>query len=273
MGDGTGGRLRRPGGLPPGLLPVAVAAARPRSRPGVQPARPGGDHPARRAAGGGERPSEAIGLNSGMARSAREAGELTMAGRCGCSSPSPAEGCPPADRHPGQMGKVGSRRRDEEVSPGSRCTWSAVSAPSRSSLIGSDAPLIPTTAAVNFEDLARVMWAAASQGHQLSLEEPSAFVICPEHADVPRRGMDQTAAAPLPCSTCGPAAGELRRGGDHPVRPARRTPPRRCPGVAEAIVDRGGGEAGRYSAVLGPCTGMGSQIVSREVGSPWPLTT
>ena len=26
-----------------------------------------------------------------------------------------------------------------------------------------------------------------------------------------------------------------------------------------------GGEAGRYSAVLGPCTGMGSQIVSREV--------
>ena len=34
-----------------------------------------------------------------------------------------------------------------------------------------------------------------------------------------------------------------------------------------------GGEAGRYCAVLGPCTGMGSQIVSREVGSPWPLTT
>jgi hypothetical protein len=26
-----------------------------------------------------------------------------------------------------------------------------------------------------------------------------------------------------------------------------------------------GGEAGRYSAVLGPCTGMGSAIVSREV--------
>ncbi|HEX5189691.1 MAG TPA: hypothetical protein VFW16_09130, partial [Streptosporangiaceae bacterium] len=28
-----------------------------------------------------------------------------------------------------------------------------------------------------------------------------------------------------------------------------------------------GGEAGRYSAVLGPCTGMGAQIVSREVES------
>jgi hypothetical protein len=28
-----------------------------------------------------------------------------------------------------------------------------------------------------------------------------------------------------------------------------------------------GGEAGRYSAVLGPCTGMGSAIVSREVES------
>jgi hypothetical protein len=26
-----------------------------------------------------------------------------------------------------------------------------------------------------------------------------------------------------------------------------------------------GGEAGRYSAVLGPCTGMGEDIVSEEV--------
>ncbi len=26
-----------------------------------------------------------------------------------------------------------------------------------------------------------------------------------------------------------------------------------------------GGEAGRYSAVLGPCTGMGEEIVSEEV--------
>jgi O-acetylhomoserine/O-acetylserine sulfhydrylase-like pyridoxal-dependent enzyme len=43
--------------------------------------------------------------------------------------------------------------------------------------------------------------------------------------------------------------------------------------LGAAYAELAGGEAGRYSAVLGPCTGMGSQIVSREVGSPWPLTT
>ena len=70
-------------------------------------------------------------------------------------------------------------------------------------------------------------------------------------------------------------AAELRRGETtpfvHAAGPAAQVPKWASPEAIVLIV--AGGEAGRYSAVLGPCTGMGSQIVSREVGSPWPLTT
>jgi hypothetical protein len=69
-------------------------------------------------------------------------------------------------------------------------------------------------------------------------------------------------------------AAELRRGETtpfvHAAGPAAQVPKWASPESIVLIV--AGGEAGRYSAVLGPCTGMGSQIVSREVGSPWPLT-
>jgi hypothetical protein len=33
----------------------------------------------------------------------------------------------------------------------------------------------------------------------------------------------------------------------------------------DIVLVAAGGEAGRYSAVLGPCLGMNSQMVSREV--------
>ena len=52
---GAGGRLRGAGGLPPGLLPGRRRRRPGRARSRVQPARPGGDHPARRAARGRER--------------------------------------------------------------------------------------------------------------------------------------------------------------------------------------------------------------------------
>ena len=43
----------------------------------------------------------------------------------------------------------------------------------------------------------------------------------------------------------------------HTIANLRRT--------GQALLVVAGGEAGRYSAVLGPCTGMGYQIVSAEV--------
>ena len=62
-------------------------------------------------------------------------------------------------------------------------------------------------------------------------------------------------------------AGELRRGETtpqvHAAAPDTEVPKWASPDAIVLLV--AGGEAGRYSAVLGPCTGMGSRIISREV--------
>src|SRR5213078_943249 len=157
----------------------------------------------------------------------------------------------------GQMGKVGfCIAENEEVSP-----WEPLHVErgfglgqSVVTLIGSDAPLsISDHRSRTPEDLAWVLaWAAASawSTNWWPLEEPSVFVICPEHAELFRGETTSFVQA---------------------ADPAAQVPKWASPEAIVLIV--AGGEAGRYSAVLGPCTGMGSQIVSREVGSPWPLTT
>src|SRR6516165_2559463 len=183
----------------------------------------------------------------------------------------------------GQMGKVGfCVAEDEEVSP-----WEPLHAergfqPGQSvvTLIGSDAPLsISDHRSRTPEDLAWVLaWAAASHWstNWWPLEEPSVFVICPEHAEMFRAaGWTKQRLRQFMFEAVHKPAAELRRGETtpfvHAADPAAQVPKWASPEAIVLIV--AGGEAGRYSAVLGPCTGMGSQIVSREVGSPWPLTT
>jgi hypothetical protein len=183
----------------------------------------------------------------------------------------------------GQMGKVGfCIAENEEVSPweplhverGFRPGQSAVT------LIGSDAPLsISDHRSRTPEDLAWVLaWAAASawSTNWWPLQEPSVFVICPEHAEMFRAaGWSKQQLRRFMFDAVHKPAAELRRGETtpfvHAADPAVQVPKWASPEAIVLIV--AGGEAGRYSAVLGPCTGMGSQIVSREVGSPWPLTT
>jgi len=69
-------------------------------------------------------------------------------------------------------------------------------------------------------------------------------------------------------------AAELRRGETtplvHAADPAQQIGKWSSPEAIILLV--AGGEAGRYSAVLGPCTGMGFQIVSQEVLTQWPPT-
>src|SRR6185437_13743000 len=181
----------------------------------------------------------------------------------------------------GQMGKVGfCIAENEEVSPweplhverGFRTGQSVVT------LIGSDAPLsISDHRSRTPEDLAWILaWAAASawSTNWWPLEEPSVFVICPEHAGMFRAaGWTKQQLRRFMFDAVHKPAAELRRGETtpfvHAAGPAAQVPKWASPESIVLIV--AGGEAGRYSAVLGPCTGMGSQIVSREVGSPWPL--
>ena len=183
----------------------------------------------------------------------------------------------------GQMGKVGfCVAEDEEVSPWEPLHTERGFQPGQSvvTVIGSDAPLsISDHRSRAPEDLAWVLaWAAASQWstNWWPLEEPSVFVICPEHAEMFRAaGWTKQQLRRFMFDAVHKPAAELRRGETtpfvHAAGPAAQVPKWASPEAIVLIV--AGGEAGRYSAVLGPCTGMGSQIVSREVGSPWPPTT
>ena len=183
----------------------------------------------------------------------------------------------------GQMGKVGfCIAEDEDVSPWEPLHVERGFQPGQSvvTVIGSDAPLsISDHRSRTPEDLAWVLaWAAASawSTNWWPLEEPSVFVICPEHAEMFRAaGWTKPQLRRFMFDAVRKPAGELRRGETtpfvHAADPAAQVPKWASPEAIVLIV--AGGEAGRYSAVLGPCTGMGSQMVSREVGSPWPLTT
>lgn len=175
----------------------------------------------------------------------------------------------------GHSGKIGlCIAEDEETSPweplhverGYRADQSVVT------LIASDAPLsISDHRSRTPEDLAYVLgWAAAStwSTNWWPLAEPSVFLICPEHAEMFRSaGWSKERLRSAIFEEVRRTAGELRRGETTPLVHASPD---------DAVISKwespdnlvfvvAGGTAGRYSAVLGPCTGMGSEIVSREV--------
>ena len=221
---------------------------------------------------------EAIGLNSGMGalgpgwranmtigRALRLLVSLTGGGMPGKLDRSTL----------GHSGKIGfCLAEDEETSPfeplhverGFDAGKSVVT------LIGADAPLsVSDHRSRTPEDLAWVLgWAAAStwSTNWWPLEEPSVFVICPEHAAMFREARwSKDRLRNYIFDAVHKPARELRRGettpsvhaaGDLAEIPKWRTP-------ESIVIVVAGGEAGRYSAVLGPCTGMGFEIISKEV--------
>jgi hypothetical protein len=221
---------------------------------------------------------EAIGLNSGMgALGPGFRANLTI-GRAVRLLVALTGGAMPGamDRATlGHMGKLGfCVAEDEEGSP-----WEPLhvergfdAGQSVVTVIGSDAPLsISDHRSRTPDDLAYVLaWAAASawSTNWWPLAEPSVFVICPEHAQMFRdAGWTKQRLRQFMFEAVRKPAGLLRRGETTPVvhaaAPGALVPKWASPEAIVLLV--AGGEAGRYSAVLGPCTGMGSQIVSREV--------
>jgi AhpC/TSA family len=182
----------------------------------------------------------------------------------------------------GHMGKVGfCIAEDEETSPWEPLHVERGFEPGQSvvTVIGSDAPQnISDHRSRTPEDLAYILaWAAASawSTNWWPLAEPSVFVICPEHAEMFRgAGWSKQRLRDFMFDAVRKPAAELRRGETTPV--VARADPADLIGkwaAPEAIVLLvAGGEAGRYSAVLGPCTGMGAQIISREVEPGWQRT-
>jgi len=175
----------------------------------------------------------------------------------------------------GHMGKIGFCIAEaEEVSPWEPLHVERGFAAEQSvvTLIGSDAPLsISDHRSRTPEDLAYILaWAAAStwSTNWWPLTEPSVFVICPEHAEMFRaHGWTKQRLREYMFEAVHKPARDLRRGETTPFvhgsAPDAEVHKWASPDAIVLLV--AGGEAGRYSAVLGPCTGMGFEIVSAEV--------
>ena len=94
------------------------------------------------------------------------------------------------------------------------------------------------------------------------------YVICPEHqAMFGAAGWGKQRLREAMFDAVRKPARELRRGETTPQVHAADpdTLVTKWDSPDDIVLIAAGGEAGRYSAVLGPCLGMSSQMVSREV--------
>ena len=176
--------------------------------------------------------------------------------------------------HPGKLSMC--LAEDEETSPweplhverGFRADQSVVT------LIACDAPLsISDHRSQTPEELARVLgWSAAAtwSPNWWPLGGVSVFVICPEHAELFRSfGWDKRRLREEMFASVRRPAAELRWGETTPLVQAAADdePIAKWTSPEDIVLVVAGGEAGRYSAVFGPCLGMANEIVSKEV--PW----
>jgi peroxiredoxin len=174
--------------------------------------------------------------------------------------------------HPGKLGfciaedEAGSPWEPLHVERGFACGDSVVT------VVGCDAPLsISDHRATTPEDLAHVLgWAGAAtwSPNWWPLGGTSVYVVCPEHqAMFGAAGWSKQRLREAIFDAVRRPARELRRGETTPQVHAADPDAlvHKWDSPDDIVLVAAGGEAGRYSAVLGPCLGMNSQMVSREV--------
>jgi len=176
--------------------------------------------------------------------------------------------------HPGKIGFC--LAENEEVSPWEPLSVQRGFEAGRSvvTVVGCDAPLsISDHRSRTPEELARVLAAAATatwSPNWWPLGGTSLFVICPEHAEMfGRAGWSKQRLREAVFEAAHRPAGELRWGETTPLvnAAADDRPIPKWTSVEDILLVVAGGEAGRYSAVFGPCLGMQTEVVSKEV--PW----
>ena len=177
----------------------------------------------------------------------------------------------------GQPGKVGlCFAEDEEASPWEPLHVERGFDAGRSvvTVLGADAPLsVSDHRSTAPAELARVLGEAAAATWSPTwwpLGGTSLFVICPEHArSFAQWGWSkQRLRAELFEAVRRPAA-ELRWGETTPLvgAAADDQPVGKWSSPDDILIVVAGGEAGRFSAVCGPCLGMDATAISKEV--PW----
>jgi len=163
---------------------------------------------------------------------------------------------------------------DEDVSP-----WEPLHVsrgfPGSSSivtLIGADAPLsISDHRSTGPLELTRVLGDAAAATwipNWWPLGGVSLFVICPEHArSFSEWGWSKQRVREEMFSAVSRSASSLRWGETTPLvnAAADDQPVRKWDSPDDIVIVVAGGEAGRYSAVFGPCLGMNTEPISKEV--------
>ena len=238
---GTGGRLRRPGRLPPGLLPGGGRRRRGRPRPRVQPARPGGDHPARRAARGGQRPGRGTHRpeqRHGRARPGLPGEPHHRPGAAAARQPDRRGDARRLDRATlGHMGKVGfCVAEDEEASPWEplhveRGFAAGQSVVTRHRQRRAAVHLRPPQPHPRGPRLHTRLGGGQRLEHELVAAGGAVGVrdLPRARADVPRRRLDQAAAAPIHVRGGAQARRRAAPRRDDPGRPRGRTRRRRCP--------------------------------------------
>ncbi len=139
-------------------------------------------------------------------------------------------------------------------------------------LVAGDAPLsISDHRSRTPEELAATLaWAAAGQWSPFwwPMDDTSLFVICPEHAAFfAAAGWSKARLREEMFGAVQRPAAELRRGETTPfVKDAPDDlPVHKWAGPEKIVLVVAGGEAGRFSAVFGPCNGMQAQVVTKEV--------
>jgi hypothetical protein len=174
--------------------------------------------------------------------------------------------------HPGKLGFCIAE--DEAGSPWEPLHVERGFAPGASvvTVVGCDAPLsISDHRATAPEELAEILgWAGAAtwSPNWWPLGGTSVYVICPEHqAMFGAAGWSRQRLREAMFEAVRKPARELRRGETTPQVHAADPDAliAKWDSPDDIVLLAAGGEAGRYSAVLGPCLGMNSQMVSREV--------
>jgi hypothetical protein len=175
----------------------------------------------------------------------------------------------------GQPGKVGvCLAEDEDRSP-----WPPLhvergfpAAASVVTLFAGDAPLSVSEhrSRAPAELAAALGWAAATlwSPNWWPLGSATLFVVCPEHADtLAADGWSKADVREAIWAAVQRPAGELRHGEttDRVAAAPDDAPVPKWDSPDEIVLIVAGGEAGRFSAVFGPCVGMDWKPVSREV--------
>jgi hypothetical protein len=174
-------------------------------------------------------------------------------------------------------GKVGlCFAEDEEVSPWEPLHVERGHAAARSvvTVFGADAPLsISDHRSTSPEELARVLGEAAAatwSPNWWPLGGTSLFVLCPEHArSFAEWGWSKKQLREAMFEVVRRPAEQLRWGETTPLvmNAADDQLVGKWSSPEDIVIVVAGGEAGRFSAVFGPCLGMDAQPISKEV--PW----